>query len=151
MRQTTIPHLRISKASKPSRVWLMCLGCGGKADSGTEGRAEGRKNREQVGMRAGCWQSPQTAERWGYGSSRQSGMWNPAVGHRISRFHSVKSNSEELQENQAAPYYPALLMSSKPSSGGMQASSFLSPVLRTPDMGTISPILYTHVTCSDVV
>lgn len=115
----------------------MCLGCGGKADSGTEGRAEGRKNREQVGMRAGCWQSPQTAERWGYGSSRQSRMWNPAVGHRITCFHSVKSNSEELQENQAVPYQLALLVSSKPSSGGMQASSFLTWALL--------PQYYTHM------
>lgn len=96
----------------------MCLGCYGKVDSGTKGMAEGRKNREPAGMRAGCWQSPQKAEMGPWKLQGVTGMWNPAVDHRVAHFDSVESNLEELQKSHAVPQQPELLVSSKPSSGG---------------------------------
>lgn len=66
----------------------------------------------------GCYSSAQKEEDAAPGApGKVTGMWIPAVNHRIIPLHSLESDSEDLQKNNQTPA-STLLVRSKPSSGG---------------------------------
>lgn len=82
---------------------------------------EGSTGRHESGHRqktVNCYSSAQKAEDAAPGApGKVTGMWNPAVDHRIIPLHSVESDSEDLQKTTKTSA-STVLVRSKPSSGG---------------------------------